>query len=91
MKALFFILVLTGCSVSAQQAAPLTQGECIAEHAKCAQSCAICCETQPYVSETKQGVMFELPIQACSASDLPNDWSVEWCRTDCEDACVVCQ
>lgn len=82
----YALLFLVGCS-SAPVAPPASQCDsCISDHAACAQSCAACCETQPYV----EAIGKTDPIHACSASDLPSDWSVAWCRTDCENACQDC-
>jgi hypothetical protein len=81
MNALILVL-LCACS-----AAPVDQYDAgpdtIKEHAQCAQSCAVCCETQPFV----EGIGKTDPIHACSAADLPSAWTVTWCRTDCEAAC----
>lgn len=81
MKYLFVFLV--GCS-----AAPVTGSDsATVETSQCASTCAHCCEPQPYINETKDGTMFTEPIVACSSSDLPADWSVAWCMSDCEASC----
>lgn len=48
-------------------------------------TCAHCCDVQPYVAETGGGALFTKPIASCSDSPLPAtaDWSVSWCLDDC--------
>lgn len=78
----YLLALLVACSPAAPP--PPDCDSCIHEHAACAQSCAVCCETQPYYSGKQTA-----PIHACGSEPIA-DWSVAWCRTDCENLCRDC-